>query len=310
MANEPTKNGNKVLVQKYKQYLLLEKSFSSNTIDAYLRDLGKLLSFLEDEHVDPLDVTLDHLETFSATLSDVGIHPRSQARILSGVRSFYRFLVEDDYLSADPTELLESPNIGSHLPEVLSVEEVDMILSAIDYSSSEAQRNRAMIETMYCCGLRVSELCQLRISDLYLREGYIKVMHGKGDKQRLVPISHSAIDEIELYMPERLNIAVKPGSEDLLFVSHRRKQGLSRIMVFHIVKELVAAAGITKTVSPHTFRHSFATHLLENGANLRTIQTMLGHEDIGTTEIYTHIDANRLRSEIINHHPRNKNHHG
>ena len=310
MVNEPTKKGNKVLVQKYKQYLLLEKSFSPNTVDAYLRDLGKLMDFLADEHVDMLDVTLDHLETFSATLADVGIHPRSQARILSGVRSFYRFLVADDYLAADPTELLESPNIGTHLPEVLSVEEVDMILAAIDYSSSEAQRNRAMIETMYCCGLRVSELCQLRISDLYLKEGYIKVMHGKGDKQRLVPISHSAIDEIELYMPERLNIDVKPGSEDLLFVSRHRKQGLSRIMVFHIVKELVAAAGIHKTVSPHTFRHSFATHLLENGANLRTIQTMLGHEDIGTTEIYTHIDANRLRSEIINHHPRNKNHHG
>ena len=310
MVNEPTKKGNKVFVQKYKQYLLLEKSFSPNTVDAYLRDLGKLMDFLADEHVDLLDVTLDQLETFSATLADVGIHPRSQARILSGVRSFYRFLVADDYLAADPTELLESPNIGTHLPEVLSVEEVDMILAAIDYSSSEAQRNRAMIETMYCCGLRVSELCQLRISDLYLKEGYIKVMHGKGDKQRLVPISHSAIDEIELYMPERLNIDVKPGSEDLLFVSRHRKQGLSRIMVFHIVKELVAAAGIHKTVSPHTFRHSFATHLLENGANLRTIQTMLGHEDIGTTEIYTHIDANRLRSEIINHHPRNKNHHG
>ena len=305
MASEASNMSNKVILDKFKQYLVFEKSLSSNTLDAYIRDVGKLFVYLADEGKHPADVTLEDLETFSATLHDVGIHPRSQARILSGIRSFYHFMILNQYMEADPTLLLESPKIGEKLPEVLSVEEIDKIIDSIDLSSSEGQRNRAIIETLYSCGLRVSELCNLKLSDLYLKEGFIKV-EGKGSKQRLVPISRSAIDEIELYLYVRNQIDIKPGFEDYLFVSILRKKNLSRIMVFHIVKELAEKAGITKVISPHTFRHSFATHLLENGANLRVIQTMLGHEEIGTTEIYTHIDSTRLRSEIVNHHPRNK----
>ena len=305
MASEASNMSNKVILDKFKQYLVFEKSLSGNTLDAYVRDVGKLFVYLADEGKHPADVTLEDLETFSATLHDVGIHPRSQARILSGIRSFYHFMILNQYMEADPTLLLESPKIGEKLPEVLSVEEIDKIIDSIDLSSSEGQRNRAIIETLYSCGLRVSELCNLKLSDLYLKEGFIKV-EGKGSKQRLVPISRSAIDEIELYLYVRNQIDIKPGFEDYLFVSILRKKNLSRIMVFHIVKELAEKAGITKVISPHTFRHSFATHLLENGANLRVIQTMLGHEEIGTTEIYTHIDSTRLRSEIANHHPRNK----
>lgn len=300
-----TKSSKKSLLDRYKQYLLFEKSLSPRTLEAYMNDVGKLLSYFADEEKDPLAATLDDLEHFSATLCDVGISPTSHARILSGVRSFYGFLLIEEYIDADPTELLESPKRGEKLPEVLSVEEVDAIIDAIDLTSLEGQRNRAMIETLYSCGLRVSELCGLRISDLYLKEGFIRV-EGKGSKQRLVPISHSAIDEIELYMPQRLQIEMKPGCEDYLFASTHRRTNLSRIMVFHIVKDLADKAGITKVISPHTFRHTFATHLLENGANLRVIQTMLGHEDIATTEIYTHIDSRKLKSEIIEHHPRNK----
>lgn len=303
--NKTPKDTNKVILEKYKQYLVFEKSLSPNTLDAYVRDVQKLFDYLEDEGKSPLDVTLADLEAFSASLNDIGIHPRSQARILSGIRSFYYYLVLDDRIESNPTELLESPKIGEKLPEVLSVEEIDKIIDSIDISSKEGIRNRAIIETLYSCGLRVSELCNLKLSDMFLKERFIRV-EGKGSKQRLVPISHSAINEIELYLEERSNIEIKPGYEDYLFVSSLRKKKLSRIMVFHIVKELTEAAGIKKNISPHTFRHSFATHLLENGANLRVIQTMLGHENIGTTEIYTHIDANRLRSEIIEHHPRNK----
>ena len=210
----------------------------------------------------------------------------------------------EKYIEADPTLLLESPKIPARLPEVLSVEEIDKIIDSIDLSSKEGQRNRAIIETLYSCGLRVSELCSLRLSDLYLKEGFIRV-EGKGSKQRLVPISPSAIQEIEYYMADRNQIDIKPGYEDYLFISALRKKNLSRIMVFHLVKELAEKAGVRKVISPHTFRHSFATHLLENGANLRVIQAMLGHEDIGTTEIYTHVDSTRLRSEIVEHHPRN-----
>lgn len=300
-----TKTSKKSLLDRYKQYLLFEKSLSPRTLEAYMSDVEKLLSYFADEEKDPLEATLDDLEHFSATLCDLGVSPTSQARILSGVRSFYGFLLIEEYMDSDPTELLESPKRGEKLPEVLSVEEVDAIIDAIDLSSWEGQRNRAMMETLYSCGLRVSELCGLRISDLYLKEGFIRV-EGKGSKQRLVPISHSAIDEIELYMPQRMQIDMKPGYEDYLFASSHRRTNLSRIMVFHIVKDLADKAGIKKVISPHTFRHTFATHLLENGANLRVIQTMLGHEDIGTTEIYTHIDSRKLKSEIIEHHPRNK----
>ena len=293
------------LLQKFKQYLLLEKGLSANTLDAYVHDVEKLFAHLEKEDIHPIDATLEDLEHFLASLHDEQrIHPRSQARMLSGIRAFYRYLVLDGHLEADPTLLLESPKIGMHLPEVLSVAEIDSLIAAIDLSKREGQRNRAIIETMYSCGLRVSEACNLKLSDLYLQEGFIKV-EGKGNKQRLVPISERAIAEIMDYLTDRATIDIKPGHEDYLFVSAHMKKKMSRITLFHIITTLAAEAGITKTISPHTLRHSFATHLLEGGANLRVIQSMLGHEDIGTTEIYTHIDAHRLRSEIIDHHPRN-----
>ncbi len=291
------------IIIKYKQYLKLEKSLSENTIQAYLTDLDKLLAFFTLENIDYTQATLEDLENFSAGLHDIGIHPRSQARILSGVRSFYRFLLLEDYIEQDPSELLESPQIGQHLPDVLTVAEIDSLIGSIDRSTKEGQRNRAILETLYSCGLRVSELCNLKISDLYLNEQFIKV-EGKGSKQRLVPISQRAINEIRNYFIDRNQTLIKPGYEDYVFIS-RFGKNISRIMVFHIIKELADKIGLKKTISPHTFRHSFATHLLEGGANLRAIQCMLGHESIGTTEIYTHIDRNMLRQEIIEHHPRN-----
>ena len=296
-------NPDKIL-KKYKQYLQLEKSLSPNTVHAYLADVNKLFQFLAEEKIHPYDATLENLETFSASLRDVGIQARSQARILSGIRSFYHYLIMEDYLESDPSELLESPQIGLHLPEVLTIEEIDTLIGTIDLSSNEGQRNRTILETLYSCGLRVSELCQLKISDLYLDEGFIKV-EGKGSKQRLVPISPRAIQELRLYFIDRNLTTIKPGFEDFVFISKRGKN-ISRIMVFHIIKELADTIGLQKNISPHTFRHSFATHLLEGGANLRAIQCMLGHESIGTTEIYTHMDTHRLRSEIIEHHPRNR----
>lgn len=295
---------NQKIIIKYKQYLKLEKALSDNTVEAYLTDLDKLFAFLTLEGIDFTEVTTDNLETFSAGLHDIGIHPRSQARVLSGIRSFYRFLVLEDYIRQDPTELLDSPQIGKHLPDVLTVEEIDSLIGAIDRGSREGQRNCAILETLYSCGLRVSELCNLKISDLYLNEGFIKV-EGKGNKQRLVPISPRAVSELNDYFLVRGEKVIKPGFEDYVFISNFGKN-ISRIMVFHIIKELANQIGLKKSISPHTFRHSFATHLLEGGANLRAIQCMLGHESIGTTEIYTHIDRNRLREEIIEHHPRNK----
>ena len=297
-----TEKTDKILV-KYKQYLKLEKSLSDNTVDAYLTDLDKLLAYLTLENINILDVRLENLEDVSAGLHDIGIHPRSQARILSGIRSFYRFLIMEDYLESDPTELLESPQTGFKLPEVMTVEEIDLLIGSIDRGTKEGQRNRAILETLYSCGLRVSELCNLKLSELYFEEGFIKV-EGKGSKQRLVPISPRAIKEIRLYFTDRNLMKIKPGFEDFVFISNFGKN-ISRIMVFHIIKELAERIGLKKKISPHTFRHSFATHLLEGGANLRAIQCMLGHESIGTTEIYTHIDRNMLRSEIIEHHPRN-----
>ena len=293
-----------LIIRKYQQYLKLEKSLSPNTLEAYLTDLDKLLSFLTLEGIDILDVCLADLQRFAAGLHDIGIHPRSQARILSGIKSFFRFLIMADYLEADPSELLESPNIGLKLPEVLTVEEIDRIIATVDRSKAEGQRNRAILETLYSCGLRVSELVNLKLSDLYFDEGFIKV-EGKGNKQRLIPISPRAINEIKLYFTDRNQIEVKSGHEDFVFISLRRGKRLSRIMIFHMIKELAQQASITKNISPHTFRHSFATHLLEGGATLRALQCMLGNESIATTEIYTHIDRNMLRSEIIEHHPRN-----
>ena len=292
------------MLKRYRQYLLLEKSLSPNTLEAYMDDALKLLNYMDDCGTAIEDVTLDYLHEFSAAMADLGIAPRSQARVISGVKSLFKFLCLEGYRQDDPSELLEAPKIGRHLPDVLTVDEIDSIIRQIDLSLPEGQRNRAMIETMYSCGLRVSELCSLKMEDLFLEEGFIKVM-GKGSKQRLVPVSGRAIHEIELYMVDRCHIDIKPGAERFLFLSIRRGRPISRIMVFDIVKDLTAKAGINKTVSPHTFRHSFATHLLEGGANLRAIQCMLGHEKISTTEIYTHIDRSRLREEIVSHHPRN-----
>lgn len=291
------------IIIKYKQYLKLEKSLSTNTVEAYLTDLEKLILFLEETGKDIETVRLEDLEAFSAGLHDIGIHPRSQARILSGIRTFFRFLLLDEYRKDDPSELLESPQIGRHLPEVLTIEEIDRMLECIDKSTREGQRNTAIIETLYGCGLRVSELCNLKLSDLYLKEEFIKV-NGKGNKQRLVPISPRAIHELKLYFNWRNEGLIKKDFEDYVFIS-RFGKNISRIMVFHIIKELAEAAGIKKIISPHTLRHSFATHLLEGGANLRAIQAMLGHESIGTTEIYTHIDRSLLKTEILEHHPRN-----
>ncbi len=292
------------IVLRYIQYLRLERSYTGNTLDAYVRDLQKLINYLGDEGIDFRTITLEQLDQFAAQISDLGVAPRSLARILSGVRSFYRFLVLEREIDTDPTELLASPNIGKHLPDVLTTEEVDSIIAAIDPGMREARRDHAIIETLYSCGLRVSELCELLISNLYLDEGYIRV-HGKGNKERLVPISQVAIDCLREWLEERAELRIKPGHEDYVFISMRRGTRLSRITLFVRIKQLASLAGIQKSISPHTFRHSFATHLLEGGANLRAIQAMLGHESIATTEIYTHIDRSHLREQILEHHPRN-----
>lgn len=292
------------LVRRYYQYLKLEKASSANTIDAYMRDLDKFLRFVADEGKNFTQVELVDLHHFAALMVDVGISSTSLSRILSGVRSFYHFLVLGDVLETNPTELLEFPKKPQHLPDVLSVEEIDAIEEVIDLSQQEGQRNKAIIETLFSCGLRVSELIGLKISDLFLDEMFIKV-EGKGSKQRLVPISEKAVHELQLYFMDRNLLAIPPEYQDYVFVSFRRKKPLTRVMVFLMIKDLVAKAGVKKTVSPHTFRHSFATSLLEGGANLRAIQAMLGHESIATTQIYTHIDTSRLREEILLHHPRN-----
>lgn len=293
------------ILRRYYQYLKLEKSYSDNTVQAYQRDFQKFADFAMAENVDILSPTLDDFHRFSAQLIDLGINPLSLSRILSGVRSFYHFLVMNGEINDDPTELLEFPQRPQHFPDVLTTDEVDRILSVIDLSQTEGQRNRTIIEVLFSCGLRVSELCNLKLSDLYLDEGFLSVF-GKGSKQRLVPISDRAIHELRLYFHDRNLIDIKPGYEDYVFVSRLRKKNLSRIMVFHMIKELVELAGIKKTVSPHTFRHSFATCLLEGGANLRAIQAMLGHESISTTQIYMHIDTSHLRQELLEHHPRYK----
>lgn len=292
------------IIRRYYQYLKLERNFSDNTIDAYLRDLDKFFCFIKDTGKDFLTVELADIHEFSATMIDVGISPVSLSRILSGVRSFYHYLVLSEVLEINPTELLEYPKKPKHLPDVLSVDEIDAIESVIDLSQPEGQRNKAIIETLFSCGLRVSELVNLKISNTYFDDGFIKV-DGKGSKQRLVPISEKAIHEIQLYYLDRNLLTIPAEYQDYVFVSQRRKKPLTRVMVFLMIKDLVEKAGITKTVSPHTFRHSFATSLLEGGANLRAIQAMLGHESIATTQIYTHIDTTHLREEILEHHPRN-----
>ncbi len=292
------------ITNRFKRYLLLEKGLASNTIEAYTADLQKLIFFCETRQLNPVHLGRDHLEEFLATLYEDGHSSRSTARTISGLKSFFRFLQLEQYRDDNPAELLETPKIGLKLPVVLSVEEIDAILAAIDLSTAEGTRNSAIIETLYSCGLRISELTGLRFSDFYPEEGFIRV-EGKGSKQRLVPISDVAIEKIRNWLPYRREINIKKGNEDILFVSARGKS-ISRITVFYYIKQYAAAAGLQKNISPHVFRHSFATHLLERGANIRVIQEMLGHEKITTTEIYTHIDRNFLRQEIIEHHPRNK----
>ena len=297
----------KQVLRRYVQYLKLEKNYSPNTCDAYMADLSRFLDYIESVGLKVEEVKLEDMHNFSSVIMDLGVYPTTLSRILSGVRSFYRFLLLSDLIDHDPLELLEYPKRARKLPDVLSVEEIDAIESVIDLSQTEGQRNKAIIEVLFSCGLRVSELCSLKMSDLYLDEGFVKV-EGKGSKQRLVPISSKAIKELNLYFLDRNTYDIHPDCADYVFVSKKRKRNLSRIMVFHLIKELVELAGIKKTVSPHTFRHSFATSLLEGGANLRAIQAMLGHESIGTTEIYMHIDTSRLREELLNHHPRYTKH--
>lgn len=287
-------------------YLTLEKGMSANTAQAYGDDVDKLIRYLSGSGVGVEHATTDDLERFVCSLQDVGIQPRSQARIISGVKGFYKFLRLEGFMDKDPTELLPSPKIGRHLPEVLTIAEIDAMIDCIDMSKAEGQRNRAIIETLYGCGLRVSELVTLKLSQLFIEEKYV-IIQGKGNKQRVVPISTVAIEQIILYLEQtRSHQVVKKGSEDILFLN-RRGAMLTRQMIFHIVKQLCELAGIRKVISPHTLRHSFATHLLEGGANLRAIQQMLGHESITTTEIYVHIDRTRLRDEILRYHPRNNN---
>ena len=292
------------IIKKYHTYLLLEKSLSKNTIAAYIRDLEKLLNYLSENGIDYKNVTLENLTSFIFQLSDSDFSPRSQARLISGLRCFYAFLLLENEIQADPTELLESPKLGLYLPNVLSVAEIDSIISVIDLSHPQGQRNKAILETLYSCGLRVSELVDLRLSNIYFDEEFVKVT-GKGSKQRLVPISKTAIKEIKNWLIDRHSINVKKGHEDFVFVN-RYGRKLTRAMIFHLIKEYAELAKITKNISPHTFRHSFATHLLEGGANLRVIQEMLGHESILTTEIYTHIDVHFLRDTILEFHPRNR----
>lgn len=294
---------NSLLLEAYRRYLRLELNLTGNSVEAYLTDATKLIDYTEDENLTWQQLDYPVLQQFVARLYDVGISARSVARIISGVRSFFRFLLVEGYIESDPSELLEAPKIGVHLPEVLTVEEIDAILDAVDMDSSEGPRNAAMIELLYSCGLRVSELTSLRLSDIFPDDGYLRV-YGKGRKERLVPMGQSAIRAIEIYLATR-TVEPKKGEEVYLFLSKRGK-AISRITVFTIVKTLAEKADIQKSISPHTFRHSFATHLLEGGAHLEAIRLMLGHADISTTSIYTHIDRSHLREQILKYHPRNR----
>lgn len=293
------------LQREFSAHIVLERGLSDNTRDAYLSDVNKFLDWLTGRGMLLRHVGLPVIQQFMADLYDAGISPRSQARIVSGIRSFFRFMRMEGYIDTDPTELLEAPLVGLHLPEVLSVEEIDAMIRTIDPESDESVRNRAIIEVLYGCGLRVSELCNLEIGRIFLNEGYL-VVRGKGSKERLVPLAIPTMKAIADYMEERIMTETRPGEEHILFVSARRGTRMSRSMIFRIVRQQAELADIRRTVSPHTLRHSFATHLLEGGANLRAIQQMLGHESISATEIYLHLDRTHLRQKIISHHPRNK----
>ena len=288
----------------FKAYLQLEKSLSDNSTEAYLHDIDKLTDYLRDngETKSPGDISLQDLQQFVQWIAQLGMMPTSQARIISGIRAFYKYCMLEDIVAEDPSLLLQAPKPKRSLPDVLSYDEIEAILAQIDVSTPEGARNKAIVETMYSCGLRVSELVNLRISQLYLDIGFVKVL-GKGSKERLVPIGRDAVKFLNIYLKEiRVHIAVKPGNEDVVFLN-RRGQQMTRVMIFLIIKDLVKEAGIKKTVSPHTFRHSFATHLIEGGANLRAVQEMLGHESITTTEIYTHLDREFLRQTLEQYHP-------
>lgn len=291
------------IVKSYARYLKLERNYSPNTLAAYQNDLSWLLSFCEQQEMNPLDMQLEDLQHFAVQLHEHQIGPTSQARILSGIRSFYKYLLLSGEIEQDPTELLESPHLGERLPEVLSTDEIDQIQKSIDLSKPEGQRNKTIIEVLFSCGLRVSELVNLKLSNLYLEEGFVRVM-GKGSKERLVPISSKAIRELKYWFMDRNLMKIQQGEEDYVFLNRRGKH-LTRTMILIMLKRQAVAAGITKTISPHTLRHSFATELLKGGADLRAIQAMLGHESIGTTELYMHIDTTTLREEILQHHPRN-----
>ena len=293
-------------VRAFRQHLKLQQGLTANTVEAYLSDLGKFINYLRPLQVALPDADVSHLENFIRLLTEVGIAPRSQHRIISGLRAFYRFLLTDGQIEVDPTEMLDMPKLGKHLPDVLSLDEVDALLSGVDMTKKEGQRNRAIIETLFACGLRVSELVTLCLSDLFPSNHYLRVT-GKGRKDRLIPISDSALQEINLWLDDRASLPVKAGEEDYLFLN-RRGAHLTRVMVFYVIKEAAERAGITKTISPHTLRHSFATELLKGGADLRIIQVLLGHEDIATTEIYTHLDRSMLHEAIEQHHPRNIHH--
>jgi len=292
-------------ISDFKTFLKLEKSLSENSIEAYINDVIKLTTFMEMRNIDlpPENIELSHLKEFIQWFNELGLSARSQARVISGIKAFYKYLLLEDVIEKDPTTLLESPKIGRKLPEVLSVEEIDLIISQIDLSKPEGQRNKAMIEVLYSCGLRVSELTGLKLSNVSFDQGFIRVI-GKGNKERLVPIGSKAIHEIDFYLIDRNKLSsISRDSEDILFLN-RRGHKLTREMVFTIIRDLVKKSGIKKNVSPHTFRHSFATHLIDGGADLRAVQEMLGHESILTTEIYTHLDRQYLRDAIIRFHPR------
>lgn len=300
---ETSKQSAANMLKRYLRYLKLERNHSDNTIEAYRHDLLMLLDFLGEQNIEPTEAKLDDLQQFAVSIHEKGIVAKSQARILCGVRSFYRFLLLDGYIDADPSELLESPKLPFHLPEYLTLEEVDRLEASFDMSKPESQRNRAIIEVLFSCGLRVSELVNLKLSNLYTEEKFIRVI-GKGNKERLIPISDKALHELDLWFADRCHLDIKNGEEDYVFLN-RRGSHLTRVMILIMIKRQAEEAGIKKTISPHTLRHSFATALLKGGADLRVIQALLGHEDIGTTEIYTHIDSTMLRQEILEHHPRN-----
>jgi len=292
-------------IKGFEDYLRLEKGLSSNSINAYINDINKLLDFLRDNFkgTTPQKVRLNHLKSFVEWLNEKGVSPRTQARTISGIKSYFKFLLIEEKINSDPTSLLESPRIGRKLPDILSIEEIDLLINSVDIEKPEGQRNKAILETLYSCGLRVSELVNLKMSNLFFEQGYIKV-EGKSNKERLVPISNRAIKEINIYIEGyRKTLKVVPNAQDILFLN-RRGQMLSRVMIFTVIKTLAIQINLNKKISPHTFRHSFATHLIDGGADLRSVQEMLGHESILTTEIYTHLNREYLKDTINQFHPR------